>query len=274
MSTRKQTIFLLLAMLLASVSVSGQVLPRTPIRMNLDAFSQSINKIDETAQEAIEQQSAIAAIIGQLELNEQEDKWKYNYIKDIQRQIDDAATFGDYSRAIDLVTKLSGKVASDPALRGRLKANAAYKNFVNGVLKQNIDADTRQWALEKNPYKYEDIKDDNGNIIGGTEWKPEVIPVDNYDLFKLGSSIIAQLKPEKSNGTEHLGKEKLKRAIKNAIEMTPDAKAYVEQKRNVLIWKYGKNPNEANDAVFGDGRIKTKDEFIDGLVDPWADLYQ
>ena len=37
---------------------------------------------------------------------------------------------------------------------------------------KTLDEDTKAYYREKNKYYYQDTYDKNGNIIGGTEWKP------------------------------------------------------------------------------------------------------
>ena len=96
---------------------------REPIRMNLDAFSKSIDKIDEKNQKALQQRTAIDVALSQVELDSSEDEWKFNYAQRIRDQIDAQAEFGDYSRALNTATMLAGTAVSSPELIGRQRAH-------------------------------------------------------------------------------------------------------------------------------------------------------
>lgn len=111
----------------SGITIGGYVPQRIPVRSNLEALSQALNKIDERSDKAIQQKSAITNAIGQLKLNAAEDKWKYDYAKRIEQKINDAAQYGDYSRALDVATELAGSATSSPEVIGRIRANEAYE---------------------------------------------------------------------------------------------------------------------------------------------------
>ena len=110
----------------SGITIGGYVPQRVPVRSNLEALSQALNKIDERSDKAIQQKSAITNAIGQLKLNAAEDKWKYDYAKRIEQKINDAAQYGDYSRALDVATELAGSATSSPEVIGRIRANENY----------------------------------------------------------------------------------------------------------------------------------------------------
>lgn len=111
----------------SGITIGGYVPQRVPVRSNLEALSQALNKIDERSDKAIQQKSAITNAIGQLKLNAAEDKWKYDYAKRIEQKINDAAQYGDYSRALDVATELAGSATSSPEVTGRIRANEQYE---------------------------------------------------------------------------------------------------------------------------------------------------
>ena len=172
-----------------NVSIGGYVPQRIPVRSNLDALSQALNKIDERSDKAIQQKSAITNAIGQLKLNAAEDKWKYDYAKRIEQKINDAAQYGDYSRALDVATELAGSATSSPEVIGRIRANEAYekkKSEVESLANSGVISGlTKERWLAQNKYAYEDIRDENGNIVGGTDWKAGWDPVKKVDMSRL-----------------------------------------------------------------------------------------
>lgn len=171
------------------ITIGGYVPQRVPVRSNLEALSQALNKIDERSDKAIQQKSAITNAIGQLKLNAAEDKWKYDYAKRIEQKINDAAQYGDYSRALDIATELAGSATSSPEVIGRIRANEAYekkKGEVESLTNSGVISGlTKERWLAQNKYAYEDIRDENGNIVGGTDWKAGWDPVKKVDMSRL-----------------------------------------------------------------------------------------
>ena len=173
----------------SGITIGGYVPQRVPVRSNLEALSQALNKIDERSDKAIQQKSAITNAIGQLKLNAAEDKWKYDYAKRIEQKINDAAQYGDYSRALDVATELAGSATSSPEVMGRIRANEAYekkKGEVESLANSGVISGlTKERWLAQNKYAYEDIRDANGNIVGGTDWKAGWDPVKKVDMSRL-----------------------------------------------------------------------------------------
>lgn len=173
----------------SGITIGGYVPQRVPVRSNLEALSQALNKIDERSDKAIQQKSAITNAIGQLKLNAAEDKWKYDYAKRIEQKINDAAQYGDYSRALDVATELAGSATSSPEVIGRIRANENYekkKGEVESLANSGVISGlTKERWLAQNKYAYEDIRDANGNIVGGTDWKAGWDPVKKVDMSRL-----------------------------------------------------------------------------------------
>lgn len=147
----------------SGITIGGYVPQRVPVRSNLEALSQALNKIDERSDKAIQQKSAITNAIGQLKLNAAEDKWKYDYAKRIEQKINDAAQYGDYSRALDVATELAGSATSSPEVIGRIRANENYekkKGEVESLANSGVISGlTKERWLAQNKYTYEDIRD-------------------------------------------------------------------------------------------------------------------
>nr|UWI02090.1 MAG: hypothetical protein [Bacteriophage sp.] len=194
----------------SGITIGGYVPQRVPVRSNLEALSQALNKIDERSDKAIQQKSAITNAIGQLKLNAAEDKWKYDYAKRIEQKINDAAQYGDYSRALDVATELAGSSTSSPEVIGRIRANEAYekkKGEVESLANSGVISGlTKERWLAQNKYAYEDIRDANGNIVGGTDWKAGWDPVKKVDMSRLvtlAGQLAAPVKRATSSSSQH-----------------------------------------------------------------------
>lgn len=194
----------------SGITIGSYVPQRVPVRSNLEALSQALNKIDERSDKAIQQKSAITNAIGQLKLNAAEDKWKYDYAKRIEQKINDAAQYGDYSRALDVATELAGSATSSPEVIGRIRANEAYekkKGEVESLANSGVISGlTKERWLAQNKYAYEDIRDENGNIVGGTDWKAGWDPVKKVDMSRLvtlAGQLAAPVKRATSSSSQH-----------------------------------------------------------------------
>lgn len=128
--------------------------------------------------------SNIASAISQVELDSSEDEWKKNYIDDKVKQINEVASFGDIGGAYNLGIRLGREAATDPALLGRERYHKEQQKFIDDIkAKRNaelISETSYRRALAQNTYNYEDIKDDNGNIVAGTKWTPAFDPAKDF----------------------------------------------------------------------------------------------
>lgn len=278
---------------------------RAPHRRNVEAFTNALNKIDEKAKESLQTQNQIKMALANLDINAAEDSWKTGYVRNIQNQLDDAAMYGDYSRSLNTARELAGQVASDPAVLGRVRAQAAYKTFMDNLDKrQDITQDVKNWAKDNNPYHYQDQVDKEGHIIGGTNWEPNRTPVSTVDLSNLmtkakqwvavhkGSGIsdikyvdadgnltsdpgknFYGLAYKKSGSWEYVSEKDLNDALKSAIDTTPGARASLQQDYDVALWKYNKmTPEEKNKNIDSDitenGLLLNPEEYLAKRVKP------
>lgn len=170
---------------------------------HLDIFGNTLDKITQQHEKAVEQRAAIQSALANIKLNAAEDEWKQNYINDINKQIDNAAQFGNYSTALTTATRLAGEAMSNPALRGRMRANEQYEEEIKRqkarVDRGDISQNTYAWWLKNNPYQYSDIKDDNGNIIGGTEYEPTSRPVNDINWASAAMAAFKMITPYKNS---------------------------------------------------------------------------
>lgn len=287
------------------VSYGNPVPLRNPHRRNVEAFTNALNKIDEKAKESLQTQNQIKMALANLDINAAEDSWKAGYVRNIQNQLDDAAMYGDYSRSLNTARELAGQVASDPAVLGRVRSQAAYKTFMDNLDKrQDITQDVKDWAKDNNPYHYQDQVDKEGHIIGGTNWEPNRTPVSTVDLSNLmtkakqwvavhkGSGVsdikfvdadgnltsdpsknIYGLAYKKSGSWEYVSEKDLNDALKSAIDTTPGARASLQQDYEVALWKYNKmTPEEKKKNIDSDitenGLLLNPEEYLAKRVKP------
>lgn len=278
---------------------------RAPHRRNVEAFMNALNKIDEKAKESLQTQNQIKMALANLDINAAEDSWKAGYVRNIQNQLDDAAMYGDYSRSLNTARELAGQVASDPAVLGRVRAQAAYKTFMDNLDKrQDITQDVKNWAKDNNPYHYQDQVDKEGHIIGGTNWEPNRTPVSTVDLSNLmtkakqwvavhkGSGVsdikyvdadgnltsdpgknFYGLAYKKSGSWDYVSEKDLNDALKSAIDTTPGARASLQQDYDVALWKYNKmTPEEKKKNIDSDitenGLLLNPEEYLAKRVKP------
>lgn len=272
---------------------------------HLDVLGKSLDKMDERHQKALEQATAIDLALGKVELNAAEDAWKADYINSIRKEIDNAAQFGNYSTALSTATKLAGKALSDPGLLGRVRANAAYEEAKKQVLARNdINQVTKDRWLAQNKYSYSDIVDDNGNVVGGSEWNPDWRPVSRYDMANLyglvkqlaaeeaGSGESAQFLDENGNLTsdmskgfygmavkrgsrwERLSEDKLRNVFNALFKQAPEAMDSLIQDMNDRHWQYDNADDEGKKAFIGSdimdssGHMYTPQEYLEHRINP------
>lgn len=171
------------------IQIGGVVPQRILGQRDLSPLQNYVQARNQMWEDAIKQKSAIDVALGNLKLNAAEDKWKYDYGRRIQKKIDDAAKFGDYSRALDTAVLEAGKAVSSPEVMGRIRANEAYekkKQEVESLANAGtIGGITKERWLAQNKYSYTDTYDNEGNIVGGSEWKAGWEPVRKVDMSRL-----------------------------------------------------------------------------------------
>ena len=171
------------------VQIGGYIPQRILGQRDLSPLQNYVQARNQMWEDTIKQKSAIDVALGNLKLNAAEDKWKYDYGRRIQKKIDEAAQFGDYSRALDTAVLEAGKAVSSPEVMGRIRANEAYekkKQEVESLANAGtIGGITKERWLAQNKYSYTDTYDNEGNIVGGSEWKAGWEPVKKVDMSRL-----------------------------------------------------------------------------------------
>jgi hypothetical protein len=84
---------------------------------------------------------------------------------------------------------------------GRVRANEQYEEEIkrqkDRVARGEISQNTYGWWLKNNPYKYSDIRDDNGTIVGGTEYEPTSRPVNDINWASAAMAAFKMVSPYK-----------------------------------------------------------------------------
>ena len=244
--------------------------------VDLNTLGNTFNTLEQGHKEAIKTTSNLQAEMAKLELNEAENEWRQQKISEIQQLVDNNTVFGNSAAALDDIVIKAGNLASDAGMIGRLQAQKDYTDFKNRVINDKIlPEDYKEYFLEKNPYYYKDIVDEEtGKVISGTKWHPTISPTAVVDLSSLISKGLQwaaresgsynQVRWLDKNGNpttnpnevfdgeyyddtthtfEKLDRSKIEAGIRAAIESTPGAKESLQQDYDIALWKHKKAIN-------------------------------
>ena len=230
-----------------------------PVEANYGILERSLAKQEARQREAVEKKSAVDVALGQIETQLHNDPetqaWWNAYKNDIQNKINQAAQVGDYSSAINIATNLAGQISSDTSVLGRVKANKEYQERVDETHKRmlagQISPDTERWWLANNQFKYKDVVDSNGNIIGGTSYIDLGTPVDDINIaeftkkaFDLVSPRQTDIQVTNNDGTSTHDKriwvtrQSIIDNLDDILDMTPDARSAMFQRYQVEKYIY------------------------------------
>lgn len=270
--------------------------------VNLDVFTRTLDTLQQGHIKGLELKSQLDTAIANLDMNSAEDEFKANLINGIQNEVNaNAEGWGGnmYYGIADLIKK-QGDIAKNPAVIGRLKAQQEYKKYQAQIdARQDLSQDAKDWAKEKNPYKYEDKYDENGNVIGGTEWTPDFTPVESKDfndIFKLALTYAAKEHGGGSSATfvdadgnptknvtgaiavlstttgkwERLSEDKIKSAIEAAMSANPQYEASLHQDWEVLKWKWDKGDRDSSLKDPITGLQKNYSQYKRDIIDPFV----
>lgn len=244
--------------------------------VDLNTLGNTFNTLEQGHKEAIKTASNLQAEMAKLDLNEAENEWRQQKISEIQQVVDDNTIFGNSAAALDDIVIKAGNLASDAGMIGRLQAQKDYTDFKNRVINdKTLPEDYKEYFLEKNPYYYKDIVDEETRkVISGTKWSPTTSPTAVVDLSSLitkglqwaarESGSYNQVRWLDKNGNpttnpnevfdgeyyddtthafEKLDRSKIEAGIRAAIESTPGAKESLQQDYDVALWKHKKAIN-------------------------------
>ena len=276
--------------------------------VDLNTLGNTFNTLEQGHKEAIKTASNLQAEMAKLDLNEAENEWRQQKISEIQQVVDDNTVFGNSAAALDDIIIKAGNLASDAGMIGRLQAQKDYTDFKNRVINdKTLPEDYKEYFLEKNPYYYKDIVDEEtGKVISGTKWFPTTSPTAVVDLSSLISKGLQwaaresgsynQVRWLDKNGNpttnpnevfdgeyyddtthsfEKLDRSKIEAGIRAAIESTPGAKESLQQDYDVALWKHKKAVNATNgeyniisDVTDDNGITLTPDQYLNKRISP------
>lgn len=268
---------------------------------NLEEVAKTYDYLQQRHDLAIEKENLIQQKFAELDLNSAEDEWRANKMNELQTMINDASIDGFKGYALNDIITQGTKMLTGADVRGRLKAQQQYKQYIEDLDKRtDLSEDYKNVFKEINTYSYQDKFDDNGDIIGGTDWKPTKEAVSEIPLINIlkGGIELAAKDAGRSNITrfldkngkvitdptadnvfdgqvyntttnqwESLGRDKIMKGIQAYIETTPGIKASLKQDYDVAIYKqnkYGANP----DVEDKNGATLSPEQYLQKRLEP------
>ena len=268
--------------------------------VDLTTLGNTFNTLEQGHKEAVKAASDLEITVANLPMNEDEDGFKQQLVNEIKNTIDENTIYGNsYGALDDLIMKI-GNIKSDGRVIGRLRNQAAKKEYDAKVDAMPITEGMKQMYKEQNPYHYEDgeIDERTGRYLPGELWKPTTNPVATVpenEIQKYALQIAAKdagsgetisfldangnptSDPSKSeDGTmykkvgskwERLSADKIAQAYRVAINSIPGAKDSLNQDYRYEQWKYDKEVKKAEQ----NGGDTTP--FIEGFTDKNGNIY-
>lgn len=269
-------------------------------RVDLTTLGKSIDTLEQGHKEAIKTASALETAVANLDMNEAEDGFKQQLVSEIQNTIKENTLFGNSYGALDDLIMKQGNIASDGRVIGRLRSNAAKKEYDAKVDAMAIPDGMKQMYKDENPYYYVDgdVDERTGKVKPGQKWEAKTNPVKTIpmaEIQKYALSIAAKdagggesisfldadgketFDPTKSVdgamyrkvGTkyERLTKDKIDKAMKVAIQSIPGAEDSLRQD-----YKYGlyQLDNQRKDLAKSG---KKDNPYMEGFTDKNGNIY-
>lgn len=269
-------------------------------RVDLATLGKSIDTLEQGHKEAIKTASALETAVANLDMNEAEDGFKQQLVSEIQNTIKENTLFGNSYGALDDLIMKQGNIASDGRVIGRLRSNAAKKEYDAKVDAMAIPDGMKQMYKDENPYYYVDgdVDERTGKVKPGQKWEAKTNPVKTVPMAEIqkyaltiaakeagGGESISFLDAEgketydpaksadgamyKKVGTkyERLTKDKIDKAMKVAIQSIPGAEDSLRQD-----YKYGlyQLDNQRKDLAKAG---KKDNPYMEGLTDKNGNIY-
>lgn len=264
---------------------------RTPVRMNLDAYAQALNKIDQRDLAAREEVSKINAGLANIKanLNVADYDWFDEFTNNINNQINKEASFGSLANALNKATELGSTYGQDSELLARLKANQDYEKFKsrveNAYANKQISKLRMQRILDENKYKFNAIYDENGNFLtyDSTNYNDPVRNVDLSDMIQKAGNMVHEkveqflLTNQDSNNiiTTETILSKTKEAIKQTFDEiyanNPDAILALQSDYDDLVYQIGLWEKEQNNYNKDSSEYKDLQNKIDQAFEQISD---
>lgn len=268
---------------------------------DLGIVERSYNQLEQGHQNTIAAASKYKTVLAQLDLAPEEDAWRQQQIAKVDSALNNNMLYGNAYTVMDDVNKAIGDIESDPGMIGRLRAQKSFKEWNTKLDQANLTEQQRNYYREVNKYHYEDIKDANGNVIGGTDWKPSDNFVDSVDRSKLMQAALQIVAKDAGGGNqiyymdangnfttdfsqsydkmpylniagryEKVTKEKLQAALQTVIANTPGAQASLDQDYKIDMYYHNKDNKGGIDSVTDSkGVLLNKEQYLQKAFDPF-----
>ena len=268
---------------------------------DLGIVERSYNQLEQGHQNTIAAASKYKTVLAQLDLAPEEDAWRQQQIAKVDSALNNNMLYGNAYTAMDDVNKAIGDIESDPGMIGRLRAQKSFKEWNTKLDQANLTEQQRNYYREVNKYHYEDVKDSNGNVIGGTDWKPSDNFVDSVDRSKLMQAALQIVAKDAGGGNqiyymdangnfttdfsqsydkmpylnvagkyEKVTKEKLQAALQTVIANTPGAQASLDQDYKIDMYYHNKDNKGGIDSVTDSkGVLLNKEQYLQKAFDPF-----
>lgn len=241
--------------------------------VDLTTLGKTFDTLEQGHQNAVKAASDLRTTIAGLDMNEADDDFKQQLINEIETTIDNNTVYGNSYAALDDLIAKTGDIASDGRVIGRLRSQAAKKEYDAKVDAMAIPEGMKQMYKEENPYYYVEgeTNERTGKTAPGELWKPKTNPVATVsptEIQQYALQIAAEEsgsyqtitfldkngKPtpnaeESADGTiyqqigttyQKLSKEKIAEAYRVAINSIPGAEDSLRQDFKYAKWQYDK----------------------------------
>lgn len=241
--------------------------------IDLNVLASTYNTLEKGHQQAVDTSAAYITALGDLPVNEAERPYIQKHINSIQETLNNEKIYGNAYAALDDIKLLGAKISTDPGIKARIKAEAAYQNYMKLLdADKTISEADKEFFRVHNKYYYQDKYDEKGNIIGGTEWTPQKRHVAAPDVTKYMQQAMAMVAEEggksstvyykDKNGKyvtnpklsvdnlpyysvqgefKRITKEKLREALNTVIANTDGAIEGLQQDFEIAKWRHNKS---------------------------------
>ncbi len=175
----------------------------TPKLGDVNLLAQSIKDREQRQNQAAEQNAAINVALGEarMSLHADDRNWFDKRAEELTANAKDALNRGDFGEAARLYKQAGGELANDKGFLYRAENNKKYTEWLDNLNNnKTIGENTKKMFREKVKYNYEDIHNENGNVIGYREFNP-VNPVADINLHAVVEAIAKSLPIHSRSGS-------------------------------------------------------------------------
>lgn len=151
---------------------------------------------NEQYEKTAEQRRLMENGMSALPLAAEESEYKANLLKQAQDEINKNPR--DVSRAMEIGSNL----LNNQELRAKSKYYTQREEVRKNLeQRQGVSSKTAEWWWSKHKYHFQPITDDNGNVVGGQEFNPTDLPLDDIKWTEAMTEILRFAQPSSSKST-------------------------------------------------------------------------